>query len=118
MAFMNLSDTEQKEYEQKILELEKLPIMSEEQQTEYKSRWTILCCQHFSELRLVLDHVGRLPILEASNDGMTHLSMKDYLNQYSDTELLVIRHQIAQARRALNWLEIEVDESQNSKKNG
>lgn len=118
MGFMSLTKAEQREYEQRILELEQLPAMDEQQQLEYENRLLMLSYQHFKDLRLVLDHVGRLPMVEAlgRDAARDRLSMKDYMSNYSDIELQLIKQQIGQARRALDWLEVQADAAMESEK--
>lgn len=121
---MRLKKAEKKKYKQTIKNAKEKKIVSFDAAHATKWAWNELTRDHYSELRLNLDHIGKYPIMDALEadciDGETLFNTKCYFKHYGDWEInRILNVELQNAKRAIAYIEklaTEEIESRMSKK--
>jgi hypothetical protein len=103
---MRLKKAEKDKYLQIVKNSRNGKIISFRKDDDLERAWRKLKDDHFSRLRLDLDHVGQLRFqdkmsVEIRGGGLT---TKDYIQHYSKTEIELIKLHLQQAEHSLQYL--------------
>ena len=114
---MRIKADERKRRLKEVQEYERSDKHSQKETQKYNDNWWTLKIDHYSDLRLKIDHITRLPLLDALQkdvlEGTGAPVMKDYMQHYDEFELGSILSRIRSAKNTLEWLEgIAEDELQ------
>lgn len=112
-ARLNKAEQEQKIREIIAFQNRERHSPQEIKQNEYN--WQDLARDHYTRLRLDLEHIGRLQILDALQgdtlDGGS-ISMREYIQHYDDYEISRLIYEIRSAQQSLVWLDSIIDQEQ------
>ena len=106
---MRLKADEKEKYIQEVLSAETAKKNSKVvplKDPKVESAWNALCWDHFSKLRLQLQHISNYQILDmlAHDAGKNHITTKQFVYHYDDDLFLMLCHQLKSAYEGLDFL--------------
>ena len=112
---MRLKKADREKYLKQIRDSKNQKVVSIHQNDDLDFAWFELTWDHFSRLRLDLDHIGRIPLDDAlQRDAICSTpTTKDFLQRYTDKDLLLIWQGLKDAEKSLAYLRNLIIEEDN-----
>ena len=108
-----LTTDKRKSIMQQIREYESRTDHTETEKAVYAYNWETIAEDHFTKLRLDLDHIGNLALLDVLISEVrtgSRLTTGDYMEHYDQQQLLCIEQEIKDVFCSLQYLQGLIDE--------